>query len=630
VGATGGPAAGHDGDRQVTSSVSPQRNVDAPAQIAPWVVRAAAHDQHLLVGPRLTVLSIPAGVRAADLLAAGHHDFVSGVSQSSPGPPRAVPAGCPADADLCLIDETRYGYGPALAQSLRLLGVRAHVRGRNPGHDCPQMLLADTEPDPLAWKTKWKVPILWSGECHDGTFVGPLISNQAELDEYAEATCTYFGDRALRDLGVTTRPLPLLTDPLRVQTTAAAIVRLLAGCRRGEVILVDDQRPVCLWTSVRYRKVPADRAENEQAWSLGFVRDLAVEQVAGIHLASCRSPAGRVPAELEGNSGKARVVADAKIRAISESAERVAAWLANAALPAAVAQPAERLPLEFFHPYGPIWDANPHRSHRQVEYVRGESLTHEREVLVPKALVTFPYEPGPGFERPTWGVTSGLACHPEPAEAIIRALREVLERDCLYPNFLHQRPATRLVHEAVDAAVCGLLDASPTMSLTVLRYDCTVPIAHAFAVTQSAAGPMLGRGCGSGLSWREAIERAVEEAIQVHTEALRARQLHMGSAFREWRRPEVAARVLGYLSAQPPGNCPPWLESASAAEQLTDVVADLRAAGSEVVLVRLPCPIEGWHAVRVLVRGATTSQWASDSEGGRKLRLAPWQFGIPG
>ncbi|WP_191296676.1 YcaO-like family protein [Lentzea cavernae] len=483
----------------------------------------------------------------------------------------------------------------------------------------PVVVVADREdldePDWLVPLTE-RHPVLWAGETTDGTHVGPLLNSPDDVRRYFEATTTWWSDRAVRELGFTSRPLPLMTGPVRATAVASAVDSLLKRPESDRVFLLDGDRTARLWTAARHEPVPVDHLRGEQSWAKGLIRDLRVFDADSprrrVRLATCRTLAGGVVAELESASGKGVDDEEAVTRAVGEAIERFAAWSAND-LPRAPADGTRRRRLQDFHPYGGPYEAHLVDGSPPPDYVRGLSLVDGGPVDVPLALVAFPHIPGSNDRpRPTLGTTTGLAVHPERDEAVARALREVLERASLYPNFLWQRPAIRL--PCTD----------PATRLLVYP-DTSVPVVHAFIIADDRSVSMASRGSGSGLTWDQAAAAAVEEAEQIMSQMRREPPEHMGVAFREWADPTVVERVRAYVDAHPE-RVPPDIEHESVSAQIRAVVA----RSAEIVVVELPCPVRGWTAVRVLVPGTTVHRFTSRSVAGRQLAGAPWSAGLPG
>ncbi|MFF8021492.1 YcaO-like family protein [Streptomyces sp. NPDC007896] len=600
--------------------------------VAPWVVPMPQKSGKLyLVGPRMALLGTREGVTGAALVAAGHQDF----TLAAPEPLLDLNLGSArgnGTPDLILLDlvgrpDVWLLRDELAQQGIVTTSVLPDAQELGASDRTPVLVLADREPvTPSAWIRELlrSRPVLWAGECSDGTHVGPLFTEEAQLDDYLEATSVWASDRLLGDMGMRERPLPLLSGvPERPRDLARTVAAVLGGGRSDGAVLVDGMREVALWTGLRTQPRPPEDLLGELNWAKGLVKDLVTEPMSGdvgIQVVTCRTPCGVGTAEFESNSGKGATVRKATERALGETAERFAAWQANAAH-GPRCHP-RRYGLEDFHAFGELYEAHRCEGSPDIEWTTAVSLVSGDPYDVPACLVAFPYLPSAGHTRPSKGDTSGLASYPGRDQAVLRGLREVLERDSLYPNFMHQRPGTLLRTEPG-----GVFDDKQTFC--VVYPDAPVPLVHAFVVDSSKTDtPIAARGTGSGLTWQEARERALEEARQLLAQSHRGRELALADAFDAWCRPDVTSQLLDYLEHLPEGD-PTGPESGSASEQLASLVETLGAAGQDVLVAELPNPVRGWTAVRVLVPGATTNQWASASAGGRKLRGAVWTHGIP-
>ncbi|MEV0381657.1 YcaO-like family protein [Nonomuraea sp. NPDC050643] len=451
--------------------------------------------------------------------------------------------------------------------------------------------------------------VLRIGESFEGTFVtGPDDGRDLAPPRWAFET-------RLAALGFTERPLPILH---RMRTDPAGLARaitLAAKLGPEEAVLVSGLRTVAFGTPEAVAATPFGEIPRSQAWTFGMARGFRVRPgaIRGSHVASCRTPAGGQD-HLEGNSGKGVTAQAAIAGAVGEALERYAACEANRSLPPS-GDTTRRLDLARFHPYGPPWEGR----RPPVVYVDGIDLADGTTVAVPKALVVFPYL---GADRPTYGITTGLAAGPDVADATLRGLREVLERDGLYTGFTHLLPARRLDPGAALARLnlTGAFDGE-IWALHWPREGHVLPDVHAF---HHGAG-LLVRASGSGLTFDDALDGALIELCQVHLEAVRARRTGTSTspAHTRWARPDVIAQARRYLDGHRLGD-PPAVPYGDPRSQLDHLVARTRP-----VVVRLPLRGPDWAVVRVLVPGATTSPYPSDSRGGRRLLNAPWTHGIP-
>jgi ribosomal protein S12 methylthiotransferase accessory factor YcaO len=256
-----------------------------------------------------------------------------------------------------------------------------------------------------------------------------------------------------------------------------------------------------------------------------------------------------------------------------------------------------------------------------------DELTGKR-VRVPKALVVFPYLSND--LRPSLGVTTGLAAYPTRVGAVVRGLREVLDRDNFYRNFLQMRPAVRLIDDAVGAGLEVAQAVGPRDDWLVFAYPekrFGLPMVQAF-FHDRVDGVMV-RGTGSGLSWQAASRAAILEATQLLYQARKMVPDTVWSGYPAWSTPTVITELRDYLGSQPVDE-PPAVAWERDEEQLSALLGRLAVVGMPVLVTAFRTPAHDWHVVRVLVPGTTTCQYSSDSAGGRALLNAPWRHGIPG
>jgi len=614
--------------------------------IAPWVVRAKQPVGSLLLGPRLRLLRIGDQIQPSDLWSEGHRDFLCRTQEAAVDSVRESDSAL-SEAELILVDRTlrgaasqlrpllqQHGWSVAIVQSTDDELLSAAVRG------IPAMVVTDREDmDPPRWLAALVEhhPVIWVGECDEGTHVGPLLNHEHDIDQYYEATTKWCSDRKLRELGFRERPVPLITDPDRTARVAAATHLLLCSLKGtggqvavsdGYLHLIDQARPVKLWTDTVARPVPTRLLRAEQAWSKGLLRDLHIVtgRSTGVKLAACRISTGAMLPELESVSGKGLTQDLAMTRAIGEAVERFGAWRAND-LPVSRLGPHDRMvPLTAFHPFGPLYDRYLETGAPEVRYVRGLSLTTGETVHVPLVLTAFPFAAPSDECRPSWGVTTGLAAHTDRKTAILRGLREILESDSLYSNFFWQRRGRRL---SLPTKVRIVIE-EPHRKWFLVSYErYPLPIVQAFTFEQSEQGWIGARGSGSNLSWEDAAVNSVEEAEQVMAQVRRGAPNHMGTGFSNWATPAVCEHAISYLERQPYAS-EVGPEHTTARQQFDSILEWLAAERREAIVVDLPCPVAGWSVVRVLITGAVLHGHASSSAGGRRLVGAPWQFRLPG
>ncbi|WP_329572006.1 YcaO-like family protein [Kitasatospora sp. NBC_01266] len=624
----------------------PLENEAFPYRLAPWVAIAAQGADVLLLGPDLALVRVEADTehRTPALVARAVADCL--------GADRAVAAGFldqaePRDEPPSPADENR-GDEPVagiivcrdtstadacthLIRHLRAEGAGRWVLARDGELPAPDgrapfvidaaQLAAARLPDNPSAHPGYR--LLRIGEAFEGSYVAAADdrgSDSGSVDAH------WAFEERLASLGFTDRPVPIVH---RIRTDPAALARAIrtaASLPPGGAVLAATGRTVAFATPGSVGSTPFRELPDRQGWTFGMVRGLVVRpgSIAGSQVATCRTPAGGQD-HLEGNSGKGITPSAAITGAVGEAVERYAAYQANWSLPPA-RQASRRVELADLHPYGAAWERQCEGAPGPVAYVDGVSLVDGAGVAVPKALVTFPC---PSADRPTDGTTTGLAAAPDADTAVLRGLREVLERQQLYTSFSALLPARRLDHTGALRRL-GLDGAFPGRLWAVHwpHEGYALPDVHAFHHDPQAG--LLVRASGSGVSFEEALDGAVTELCQVHFEAVRARRTGEATSavHAAWARRPVIDRARRYLDAQPWGSreALPYSDERGQLAHLVDALAVL---GTDPIVVRLPLRGPDWTVVRVLVPGATTSPHASRSRGGRPLLDAPWAHGIP-
>jgi ribosomal protein S12 methylthiotransferase accessory factor YcaO len=353
-----------------------------------------------------------------------------------------------------------------------------------------------------------------------------------------------------------------------------------------------------------------------------------------VFVGECFVPAERME-DMEAAAGKGFSEEEALLKTVAEAAERFGAWQANDVLPVATdAVRSHGLPA--FHPFGDEYHAYlaagapPLPLAAVTEYVSGET------VAVPRCLLPFPFLARDGCRRPTRSETTGLAAHPTLVGALTRGVREVLERHDLYTGLLHKAPGWLLALTWARGLSCDLEALIGELQLHgdvwLVRYPSALcPIVHAFL--RCASTGRVARGTASGLSLAEAARDSLLELVQIYGQSLRRPPVTNPEPFVRWSLTEVADELTEYLHALPhesrmdPGGG--TSTDADEAGQLADIADGLRRGGSELLWAALPCPIESWWVVRVLVPGLATNTHASESAGGRRVANPTFPHGVP-
>jgi len=170
-------------------------------------------------------------------------------------------------------------------------------------------------------------------------------------------------------------------------------------------------------------------------------------------------------------------------------------------------------PLQYGKPDFPF---PPFTSQTPVRWTSGRSLLNDRDTWVPASFVYIPYDRVPNEPALKDLISTGLACGPTYATALLKALSEVVERDAytiVWQNRL-RRPHIDL--ESVDDPVIRRfvrllqrLAVRPHAVLLTLDIPITVIL---IVMTRSDGPPWTIVASGADLSPRHALVLALEEA----------------------------------------------------------------------------------------------------------------------
>lgn len=258
-------------------------------------------------------------------------------------------------------------------------------------------------------------------------------------------------------------------------------------------------------------------------------------------------------------------------------------------------------------PYAPVTSDTP------LHWVIGHSLTHDCPMLVPASLVYL--LPLDGFCQQT---SNGLAAGRTVADASLRALCEVIERDAFLFTWLTRRAAPLLDLETLGDPVARIARWYAERGVTLTAHDLTttpgVPAILARAHDERGRPPMDLIGLGCDPDPRRAVERAALEVVQGRH--ARWDELAAAGAPDAIRTPSDHARwyaladrsaAFAFLGARP-GPLPARVGSADddAGCSLAAVVATLAATGHEAVIAEITTPDVrslGMAVVRALVTG---------------------------
>jgi len=631
---------------------STDRVLDMPRQWqwAPWTIRGQTTNGALVLGPRLEVRRINrtgfgnelSGPPLAELIKAGF--VVANRWDDQHLPPLCEPE----TANGLIIADKSSAFAATVA--LLLSQSDPNLRWSSVSMDCLSKMRVHAQ---------WLVPIwpveprshvqdvltsllrygtvVWSGECKEGTHVGPLLQDAADVARYDRATREWCFSHSLDRLGFA-EAWPNALPAHGPRDVAEAILAVLT-LPRGRCLMVGaPDAPQALWTVRALPHQQSSEVLREQTWPKGLISDMRVrpaEDFPTVYIGQCRTPVGGLVPDLESNSGKGLSFERAETSTIGEAIERFAAWDSNAMIRVAPPKGVPEYPLKEFHPWGPPWEEYIAAGMPPVRLTVARSLCDGSAVAVPACLVPFPFLPPSGELRYTYNDTSGLACHPNYDVAVLRASLELVERHNLYTNLLHERDGLRLDPariEGINWRVRDLLDAVQARGrlwLLIYPHDALrAPVVHAF--WRPDHDRYVARGSGSGLTLANAVEGALTELVQVNEQFRAGPPNRLGRGHIDWASPQAVAYLSQYFDSQPVGDpVPPEVIALPTESAIEELSRRFNECGSQLLVISLPCPVPGWSVVRVLAPAIVTNQAASECDAGRLLSGSTLPYAIP-
>ncbi len=494
-----------------------------------------------------------------------------------------------------------------------------------------------------------KTQIIWVGESTEGMHVGPIIQTYHDLEKYQVATKTWHFSKKLIEFGFkdfwpSSIYLSLISDPKKI---ANAILEII-NASPETCFLVEENRKTCLWTTLTGNKVSESTFFDTQFWSKGLIRNFKMDHFDSInegYISKCRTPCKGID-YLEGNSGKGIDKNSALYSLVGESIERFSAWQSNREMSKhnKLREPNKQnyYDISQFHPFGPKWSE--YLTSEKIAlplYEVKDEINPNRICLVPECLIPFPYEaPEPQYDVTT-SSTGGLAVHSDYKKAVINGALELFERDDLYSSFLFQKAGFALdfsnISAQLNTAMHDFILLLNCLKNNQLDYWCvvyslksTLPIVHFFI--HDKKNHFFSRGTGSGYTLVEAIEKSLAEGLQIRQQFLNNSGDQGCTIYNNWRKPEVIDQIQTYLERLyklPFFKHPLHSIEYTPSLLLEEIKKNLKIKKKPLLVADLPCSIEGWFAVRVLIPGFATHQYPSESRGGKKIINPIFKHGVP-
>jgi ribosomal protein S12 methylthiotransferase accessory factor len=218
------------------------------------------------------------------------------------------------------------------------------------------------------------------------------------------------------------------------------------------------------------------------------------------------------------------------IKAVAEAAERYATMVytpddfieASATELGTLALDLQRIPRcserEYADPKCPIRAVDPTQP---IRWVRGYSLTHGQERLVP-AVMTHLYVKARAAENFWIPISTGVAAHTHLAAALVTAICEVIERDAIALSWLTRLPLQRIVPPTSMPTALAEFEWRVRHSQTRYEFfdattDVGVPTVFCVQLAEGHPTCEVSVSCATSVNAYKAYASAIREAVPART-----------------------------------------------------------------------------------------------------------------
>ena len=156
-----------------------------------------------------------------------------------------------------------------------------------------------------------------------------------------------------------------------------------------------------------------------------------------------------------------------------------------------------------------------------IGWTQGTDLHTFEKTWVPAVMACYGTPPRSPAERFWYQISTGYAVHTDPAEAVVRAIMELIERDVIAVLWLQRLPLPRVDNRLLSASSKYLLDWSDRHFIETLLFDATsdlgVPAAYCLQLAEYDQWAAQSVGCATGRTITEAAEKALLDTITVRS-----------------------------------------------------------------------------------------------------------------
>ncbi|MGW6503604.1 YcaO-like family protein [Nonomuraea angiospora] len=190
----------------------------------------------------------------------------------------------------------------------------------------------------------------------------------------------------------------------------------------------------------------------------------------------------------------------------------------------------------------------------RIRWSRGLDLVTGREVWVPSVMACPGLRDAVPAEGFTFRMSTGMAVHTDPVEAVVQGVCEVVERDAAALAWLQRLPLPRIAAGDRSEAAQVAIDWCAARSVETHLFDAStelgVPVAYCVLADRRDRRACHAVGAGTGRTLRAAADKALFEAIGMRAELRRAKGLVPDSPA-DFRAMEDGARYMGAAGRAP-------------------------------------------------------------------------------
>ena len=186
-----------------------------------------------------------------------------------------------------------------------------------------------------------------------------------------------------------------------------------------------------------------------------------------------------------------------------------------------------------------------------IRWTRVKNTFDGSDEWVPASSVFVPYtvRNTKGEQAVIQAISTGAACHPEPDQAVLNGILEVLERDAISLIWQCQISCPRLNVGQLEGKLFSRISQLEEKGFRVILLDASldhaIPIVIAILHAPKGDAPPLLVGTAADLEWSRAISKALNEAIMLLTNAFDIRE-NLGpfdEQIKFWMEPQYAVHL---------------------------------------------------------------------------------------